>query len=112
MLRKLLLNRKGAALVEYGLLVAGVALVSAAAVSTFGHKTNDLIAAVAAVLPGAHDDDNNPINSGRIIETRLNADGAIAVDIDEIIAGNNTERLGALLGTAGTATISSLVVEP
>ena len=33
MLRKLLKNRKGAALVEYGLLVGGIALISAGAVA-------------------------------------------------------------------------------
>ena len=61
MLKRLFKNRKGAALVEYGLLIAGVALVSSAAVSMFGHKTSDLIGAMAAVLPGAHSGDNGAI---------------------------------------------------
>jgi Flp pilus assembly pilin Flp len=116
MLRLSKKNRKGAALVEYGLLIAGVALIAAAAVSTFGHKTNDLIAATAAVLPGAHDDDNGPIVSGRIIETsNTNGPGgdAIALDIDGILANAGTERLGNGLGTTGsTNTLADLVVEP
>ena len=66
---KFLKNNKGAALVEYGLLIAGVALICAAAVSIFGHKTSDIIGTVAAVLPGAHTDDNNPMLSGHLIET-------------------------------------------
>ena len=54
---------------EYGLLIAGVALISSAGVSIFGHKTNDLVSSVAAVLPGAHADDNGPLVSGKLIET-------------------------------------------
>ena len=40
---KMLRNKKGQGLVEYGLIVAGVALICAAAVSVFGHKTSELI---------------------------------------------------------------------
>ena len=67
--RRLLSDKRGSALVEYGLLIAGVALVSAAATSMFGHKTSDLIGATAAILPGAHDDDNGAIVSAKLIET-------------------------------------------
>src|SRR4029450_12158513 len=59
--RRILRCKKGAALVEYALLVAGIALVGAASIAIFGHKTNDMVAMVAAVLPGAHTDDNAPI---------------------------------------------------
>ena len=109
MLNKLLRSRKGAALVEYGLLVGGVALVTAAAVAVFGHKTNDLISATAAVLPGAHADDNGPIFSGKIIETTGSDAGAIALDIDTIVANTNTSRLGNNLGTPGD--ITTLVLD-
>ena len=60
-MRKMLRNKKGQGLVEYGLIIAGVALICAAAVSLMGHKTSDLIGAVATVLPGAHADDNGPV---------------------------------------------------
>jgi len=114
---KFLRNNKGAALVEYSLLVAGVALIGAASVATFGHKTTDMMAAMATVLPGAHADDNNPIVSGKIIETAPNADGALGLNIGaagdaagaSIIGNSNTERLGTNLGNAGT--LSDLVVE-
>ena len=56
-MNKLLKNKKGSALVEYGLLIAGVALVGAAAVSIFGHKTTDLIGATATVLAPADSDE-------------------------------------------------------
>jgi len=95
-MRRLIRSKKGAALVEYGLLIAGVALVAAAAVSIFGHKTNDLIAGIAAVLPGAHEDDNGPISSGRILETTDPAsdpEGKIRLDIQEIENNTSEKRL-------------------
>lgn len=98
MLRKFFSNKKGQGLVEYGLIIAGVALVSAAAISLFGHKTADLIAATAAVLPGAHADDNGPIVTGKLIETAADADGALTVDTAGILVANGTGRLGANLG--------------
>lgn len=104
-------SRKGAALVEYALLVAGVALIGAASVSVFGHKTNDLIGTVAAVLPGAHLDDNAPIGSGHIIETAPNAAGAIALDGAGILANQGTNRIGGNTGLEAAAADSTLVVE-
>ena len=109
---KRLRSQAGAALVEYSLLVAGIALIGAAAVAVFGHKTTDMMAAVAAVLPGAHADDNAPIVSGKIIETAdsQGPDGnAIALDIDGIVENAGTSRLGNSFGT--TTSISTLVVE-
>jgi len=112
-------KRKGAALVEYGLLIAGVALVAAAAVATFGHKTTDLIGAMAAVLPGAHIDDNAPIVSGKIIETSNTAAGVdsggaaatgIGLDVTTIEANSGTARLGNNLATVGS--VADLVLEP
>ncbi len=57
-MRKLIRNRKGQGLVEYALIIAGVALISIVGITMFGHKVADLIGVVAAVLPGAHTDDN------------------------------------------------------
>ena len=108
-------NKKGAALVEYGMLVSGVALISLAAVATFGHKTNDLVATMASILPGAHADDNNPVGSGRFIETAAagGASGtALVVDAAAIAAGNDgtTARLASNLGIAD-ADLADLVEE-
>ena len=47
-------KRKGQSLVEYALIIAGVALIAAVGISVFGHKVSDMIDAVAVVLPGAH----------------------------------------------------------
>jgi len=105
MLKQLLRDKKGAALLEYSLLAAGVALISAAGVSIFGHKTNDMISSVAAIMPGVHADDNGPIASGKIIETTGADTGQIQVDVATIVTNTDTERLGNNLGVVGLDTL-------
>ncbi len=115
--RSLLKNEKGAALVEYALIIAGVALIAAATISIFGHKTNDMLATATAVLPGAHAEDNAPIVSGKIIETSPNAPGldqgstanGIGLDVNAITQSNGSSRLANDVGSDGTVT--SLVLE-
>lgn len=116
-LKSLLRNKKGAALVEYGLLVAGVALVTAAAVSIFGHKTNDLLATTAGILPGAHGDDNNPIVSGKIIETTQSntiqngaGDGGQIIDLQGILLNSGNSRVGDNMGF-NSGLIEEMVLE-
>ena len=117
LLRSLARSQKGATLVEYSLIVAGVALIGAATVAVFGHKTNDMLATATAVLPGAHAEDNAPIVSGKIIETSPNAQGmdqgnnatGIGIDVNAITQANGTARLGDEVGSDGTLT--SLVLE-
>ena len=93
-MNKLIRNRKGQGLVEYALIIAGVALIAAAAISVFGHKVTDLIAATAVILPGAHPDDNAAIQSGHLIETgQVGTNGAISVDAATITANNGQSRL-------------------
>jgi pilus assembly protein Flp/PilA len=119
MLKRLFKNRKGAALIEYGLLIAGVALISAGAVSLFGHKTSDMIATVAAIIPGAHPDDNNAIISGKLIETTLSqganggvAASGIALDFSGIVAASATDRLGQNIGgDVGATQLDNLILE-
>jgi pilus assembly protein Flp/PilA len=112
MLRKLISNKKGQGLVEYGLIIAGVALICAAAVSVFGHKTSDLISAVATILPGAHADDNGPITSGKLIETTSGeAGGVISLNAADIVTNSGTARLGTNVGLATPAGFGGLVLE-
>ena len=99
-------NRKGQGLVEYGILIGGVAIVCIAAVSIFGHKTNDIIALVAAVLPGAHADDNAPIVSGKMVRTTFNTDGAIVLNVTD------PGSMAAGYGFTGANAAGNLVVEP
>ena len=93
-MRKFFSNKKGQGLVEYGLIIAGVALVCAAAISLFGHKTADLVAATAAVLPGAHADDNGAIVTAKLIETTGSDANRITTDFVGIAGSNDTPRLG------------------
>ncbi len=110
-------NNKGASLVEYALIVAGVSLIGAAAVSVFGHKVTDMLGMSAAVLPGAHAEDNAPIVSGRTIETSTNTPGfdsgnsatGIGLDVNAITQSNGATRLGDSVG--GDGSLSSLVLE-
>ncbi len=107
MISRLIRDRKGQGMVEYGLLIAGVALVCLAGVSMFGHKTSDLIGTTASILPGAHVDDGGAIYSGHIVQTKNNGNG-IAVDADQI-AADATAGVSSLdnnLGINGSATVT------
>jgi len=108
-------DKKGQGLVEYALLIAGVALISAAAVSLLGHKTSDMIGAVAAILPGAHVNDNGPIQSGHLIDTApTGTGGSIALDVPTILSEKGTDRLGnAVLGPGMGSTngFDGLIIE-
>jgi pilus assembly protein Flp/PilA len=100
---RLLRNRKGQGMVEYALLVAGIALVGIVGVSLIGEKTGDMLDLVAVILPGADGDDNGPIGAGHLIETASNSSGNIVL-ADTTIATAKTGRLG--LNTTG-ADVSS-----
>jgi len=103
-LRRMLADRRGAALAEYGLLVAGITLVSLVAVSLLGSKVGGLVGSVASMLPSAYAEQNAPVAVGQLIETRtrdLNGDGNLEVTLDAAgIAdeGQGTGRMGDGLG--------------
>jgi pilus assembly protein Flp/PilA len=98
-------DRKGAAMAEYAILVAGVALLSIVAVSVLGHKVADMFGATAAILPGAHEDDNGALISGHLVKTKL--DGTtVKLDLDDVINGKT--RLGNQLGVD----LTTIVLEP
>ena len=98
LLARLRRERKGAALVEYALLVAGIALISLVAVAILGHKTQNMIGATAVILPGAHADDNGAIMAGRLVETTTDNSGRVLLNVDAIQNGAGKERLGNNLG--------------
>jgi pilus assembly protein Flp/PilA len=102
-MRRLLKDRKGQGIVEYGILVGGIALVCLAAVAILGHKTNDLVAVVAAALPGAHDEDNGAIVSGQLVNTVADGNGNFVLD------GVNPGSMSANLGIAD---LDGLVADP
>ncbi len=105
-------KRKGQSLVEYALIIAGVALIGTVGITMFGHKVADLIGTVAAILPGAHTDDNAPIVAGHLIETDNNGPGgSIEISPTDITAANGTDRINANLLGNGGGTDSPLVQE-
>src|SRR5689334_5343643 len=53
----------GAALVEYALIIAGVAIIGALAVTVFGDRVASMFSSTAAVLPGSRT--NAPVATGR-----------------------------------------------
>ena len=88
----------GAALVEYGLIVAGVTMVSLVAVAVFGGKVGGLIGSSAMLLPGAYTDQNAPVQVGQLIETRTedaNGDGVKEIVMD---ASGIADQGGGLVG--------------
>ena len=101
-LRNVLKSRKGQGMVEYGILVGGIALVCLVAVAILGHKSNDLLSATAASLPGAHADDNGGIVSGKLVNTQQDTNGVVYLD---------PTSPGSLAGNMGMPGIDSLVVE-
>ena len=96
-------KKRGAALVEYGLLIAGVALVSAVGISLFGKKTNEMISVTAGVLPGANAADDAPIKSTGLIKTTT-ANGAHEIDFSNI--GNGDNNMDNVYGTGAADLIS------
>ena len=90
-------------MVEYGILVGGIALICLVSVAILGHKANDLLGTVAAALPGAHADDNGAIVSGKLVNTTSNASGAIVL---------NAAAPGSIEGNVGIPGIGAMVVEP
>jgi Flp pilus assembly pilin Flp len=96
-LKRLLRDRKGAVLAEYSVLLAGILVVALAAISMGGHKINDLFGTFTVLIPGAHPDDNGPINSGQLIETQ-NDNTSISLAVDKIQSQVNADRFQNTMG--------------
>lgn len=114
-LKKLARDRKGQGLVEYGILVAGVALIGLVSTSVLGHKTSAMLGTIAAILPGTEPADSGAVISGTLIETSQDTNGAIALDATNAADSTKTDRLDANTGieAAGSAqTQSILALDP
>lgn len=97
-------KRKGQALVEYALLLAGIALVSVVAIAVLGDKVRDVTGIMAAIIPSAHADDNKPIQGGEVIP--LNASGStITLNSGELVNSGGVDRMESVLGAGGGATL-------
>jgi len=103
---------RGAALAEYGLLLAGIAMVSMLAVSVLGTKVGGLIGSVATMIPSNTEDLDAPVLVGKMLETEtkdLNGDGVKEVTFplatvthnnagDQRNLGFDSSRLGQAMG--------------
>ena len=106
----------GAALAEYGLLVAGITMASLVAVSVLGGKVGGLVASVATLLPGATAQDNGVVQVGELIPTTTTTGGAggnvIKLDDQEALHdranGRPTSQLGGALGLENPAEAAHL----
>lgn len=116
------LRKKGQAAVEYAVLLVAILIVSIAAISLLGHKTADLWATAAVIIPGGHAGDNGPIFSGELIEITDAVAGGdpIVVALDDILANTGENRIdlnvfdsqwGLPSGTVAAGTYEALVVE-
>ena len=107
-------RESGAVLAEYGLLLAGITMVSLIAVTVLGSKVGGLLGSVATLLPGAYTDQNAPVQVGQLIETRtedVNGDGVKEIVVDSAaiadeggaLVGNEpaVPRLGQSMGLDG-----------
>ncbi len=102
--------RKGQALVKYTIILAAVALIGLGTISLLGHKTNDMLGTLTAILPGAHTDDNGPIAAGELVPTTANAQGAITVDVNAAAGATGQATLDNNLFGTGTGD-SPLLIE-
>jgi hypothetical protein len=93
-------RRKGQALVEYALLLAGIALVCTVAVAVLGKKTADVIGVMAAVMPGTQSTDNVPINTLPILSVKP-VNGTLMLDTSNL--GNGSDQMAAIFGSGGAA---------
>jgi Flp pilus assembly pilin Flp len=78
-------RQSGAALAEYGLLVAGITLASLVAVSVLGSKVGGLVSSVAMLLPGTTASLSAPVQVGELVQTittDANGDGNVEIVID------------------------------
>ena len=90
------LRRKGQAMVEYTLLVAGVAVACALAVSVLGDKTADTLSIMAAIMPGAEASDNSPLTAANVIPFKNNG-SSLVLDTANLVSSAGVDRYAGLL---------------
>lgn len=103
-------TRKGQALVEYALLIAGIAIVGVVAIAVMGHKISDQFGMMAAILPGAHVDDNKPIQSSATLIPFDTAGTRITLDAANLVSAAGIDRTAGLLGAGGSGVAGELIL--
>lgn len=102
---------RGQVLLEYGIALAGFALVALVAIAVFGAKTAGQVEIVTSTAPGAHPGDNGPTDAGFLVPLRDDGPAGapavpwgyagLTIDFSQIAADNDGThaRLGEALGS-------------
>jgi len=112
MLRKALhkkKKRKGAAMVEYAVLIGAVTLIGILGLSVLGSKVSDIISTLAVILPGSQTADDLKLHRAQLIEFTGGDDGTFQIDSSRI-GGGDTNRIGRNTGLESSAQDSVFVV--
>jgi Flp pilus assembly pilin Flp len=105
------LKRKGAAMVEYAILVGAVALIGILGMSVLGRKTSDIIGTLAVILPGVESREDVSLHNASLIE--ITTDGTtFRIDSNKIAADKSVDRLNANAGIGGSQSDSQFVIQP
>lgn len=103
-------RRRGQALLEYALAVAGGALVCAVFISLVDQRLAETIGTTVALVPGAHATDNGRadglIAAGNLVETNQTG-----LDLDAILQNSGSSRLGKNVFGDEDA-VSGLIIDP
>jgi len=92
-------KRKGSILVEYALLIAGIVLVAVVAIAVLGHKVTDQYGVMAAIMPGAHVDDNKPVAStAGVLPFVDDGSGKLVLDSANLVNAAGVDRTASVLG--------------
>ncbi len=81
-LRRVMSDRRGQGMVEYGIVLAAVAAVVFLAATVVGHRTGDMFAAAAALLPGSDADELGLIRVQPLAPTERDSAGQIVLRVD------------------------------
>lgn len=92
-------RRKGQAMVEYALLLAGIAVASVVGIAVLGHKTAENYSLLAVIMPGAHADDNQAIQDPDALIPFKTENGVIVLDPSKMI--NGADRMSGVIGAGG-----------
>ena len=110
-----MLRRKGSVVAEYALVLGAVVLVSAATLSIFGSKVNDMVASTTAIIPGVHAQDIAPVYSAELIPTTvetINGQEVKVIDIERMqVEGVSQAVVPVLEEGKQQVPFSSLVIE-
>src|SRR4051812_3669950 len=112
-MQKKALNKKkskGAAMVEYAVLIGAVTLIGVLGVSVLGNKVADIVGTLAVILPGAQTTDDHKIHSAQLIEFTDGNDDTYQI-LDTHIGNGDTNRLNRNTGLGDSNTDSIFVVQ-